>query len=812
MNDSRLDDDETPGVVPPVTPVAVGVRFRPLQPWEKSRRSRIVWAVEPAADAANTGSTLRQLEESDENEESFATSTWSSVEMVSDEDRTDAPPPSLAASLPDRFCAGYNCNLIAYGPAGTGKTTALFGNNTTTAKEALFGNNTTTAKESSFGLLGEMARAIFQILHSRMTTRSPGCPDHDDEKEEQQQYEEYTVRLSCIDLSLNRLRDLFSRTTVVYWGADHRFHGATCISCTSPDDVLQSVQYATTCRQVAQQHSSSLVVQLVLERTNWVTGQASTSHFHIIDLMPSEPTTMLESDDVMPLDQVEQEPASVQAVQTLRQFQAHIREAAACTQEYTAITSSREDGSTMTPLMVPPVPLITGGAGGPVLFQLLRSTMGGGANGYTVLLLCATPSHLAVAATRRTLTVGRYCGQLSNRPRITVVPCWQPHGPRLARLEQRQQRLQDLVHYLSHESQRLLEICSQQTLSGTDSRANKALMPLLEAIRACREGSEHENENNGMARQLGFTVESKQEHETKMEMMRIRNSRRKMEQMRDQTLAEMAQLRSDVAILREENQALRTTCAQQEADYAVAQREAATMKQRVVELEHRLRVSSFREQESIVFCRQFRRFYLRLLKQTAMAGNGTIRDIASKIPGATDLSRLVDIDHLMFDSGLLEEHEVGNDAGSKSYRPSAASLSRSSDAANAVATKAEAENSSTALQDDPTSDSSQREILTEPSETGKSIITRELTGEQVEARQKLYQTPAGTCIELREAYLEAEITHFTEKYHKVKKTLEEGKLGLKHGALLLESLCVLIYQRFNVVIRSSKQNEQMLRP
>ena len=94
------------------------------------------------------------------------------------------------------------------------------------------------------------------------------------------------------------------------------------------------------------------------------------------------------------------------------------------------------------------------------------------------------------------------------------------------------------------------------------------------------------------------------------------------------------------------------------------------LKQMISELNMNLKVSTYRENESSIFLRQFRRFYRRLLRNKAAQGTGDTASLISKVPGVPDLEDLIDIDSLLYESGLIEESEMYNDGSVEDYQPS----------------------------------------------------------------------------------------------------------------------------------------------
>jgi hypothetical protein len=100
------------------------------------------------------------------------------------------------------------------------------------------------------------------------------------------------------------------------------------------------------------------------------------------------------------------------------------------------------------------------------------------------------------------------------------------------------------------------------------------------------------------------------------------------------------------------------------------------------EVEHRLRTSLFRENEAVLFLRQLRTFYFRLLKNKAAQGSGStkeaIQEAKKHLPGVADLEDLLDVDKMMVQSGIIEITEIGGDTLVVDCSPSEEALAKSS--------------------------------------------------------------------------------------------------------------------------------------
>lgn len=156
---------------------------------------------------------------------------------------------------------------------------------------------------------------------------------------------------------------------------------------------------------------------------------------------------------------------------------------------------------------------------------------------------------------------------------------------------------------------------------------------------------------------------------------------------RDQAEGKFVELQSEVAILRSYNRRSKKEQEKLQNEVAEKQKESQNLSQKTAELEHELRTSTFRERQSTVFLRQFRKFYRRLLKHKAALGSGEVSDIVEKLPGVPDLKDLIDVDTLLYEAGLIEETEKDDDNSVATFRPSQKSLSMSFKAARKLARK-----------------------------------------------------------------------------------------------------------------------------
>jgi hypothetical protein len=542
---------------------------------------------------------------------------------------------------------------------------------------------------------------------------------------------EFTIRCSVVEIYLERIRDLLNESSHVRVASGGRLTGCAALSCLSASDVTAIVQRATEFRTASatepnrDSSRSTCVLQLQIDQLDQRSGEVTINCLHAYDLAASELAAIECHDEHL-------EPAQIsQSLQSLHHY-VHAE----------VDRQARDSPSAAQPVTE-----------GPVVTQLLSTKLGG--KSHTSIILTASPSNYAVHETVKTLKFGLECRKLLNRPELYFSDRWQSCHESLLDSNERQERLEILVRALAVEYQKVRQG------GGT---INRQIDEVVQQVLA----------TNVNHRPLNFSVESSKENELRSENSRLKSRERQSEQALDEAISDMGQLKSDVAILQAQIESRRALQAKQQQELTMAKQECVLLKQRNQELENHLRTSQFRENEAVVFLRQFRQFYFRLLSKTAASGSGDADAIMSRIPGAPDLTQLVDIDQLMTESGLLEANEVGRDAGYKGYRPSPAALSQSTTAAvQASETAVKLEN------DAVVNDSENGQAIEIPKATDSVSTKRHETGESIEARQKLYQTPGGRLISMREKVLEEELLQLSEKCIRLQNMVDEEKVNVE---------------------------------
>jgi kinesin family protein 5 len=384
------------------------------------------------------------------------------------------------------------------------------------------------------------------------------------------------------------------------------------------------------------------------------------------------------------------------------------------------------------------------------LAKLLRP--GFGENTFTTIICTGSPSSYNIHETINTIKFGQQARQVTNHPLAHEAFTANICRSRMAESENRNQNLTTLVKMLAREC-RSLKVNGKQILSDT-SQIWDAVNKIADPV----EGVEAEIAISVSVKRAGVEDIQEPRTSTLVELEKTAESNKLAKEKAESTFRD---LRSDITGLRSQNELLTKERGKLERELLVSKDEIRTLSTRKSEIEHRLRTSEFREREAILFLRQFRTFYFRLLKNKAAHGSGSTKDIteavSKKILGVSDLADLLDVDKVMMQSGIIEKEDVGKDTNSQDYKPSKDAVSRSAEEAEKAESK-EFESIKSVLQND-----------SEPPEKGRVSITNsknpvEFTfGQLTSYRQKLLESPAGRLAMQKELELEKDLRELAKK-------------------------------------------------
>eukprot|EP00560_Eucampia_antarctica_P001420 CAMPEP_0197840546 /NCGR_PEP_ID=MMETSP1437-20131217/45670_1 /TAXON_ID=49252 ORGANISM="Eucampia antarctica, Strain CCMP1452" /NCGR_SAMPLE_ID=MMETSP1437 /ASSEMBLY_ACC=CAM_ASM_001096 /LENGTH=645 /DNA_ID=CAMNT_0043450177 /DNA_START=1262 /DNA_END=3200 /DNA_ORIENTATION=- len=127
---------------------------------------------------------------------------------------------------------------------------------------------------------------------------------------------------------------------------------------------------------------------------------------------------------------------------------------------------------------------------------------------------------------------------------------------------------------------------------------------------------------------------------------------------RDKTEAQLYDIQTEAAVLRRLNESFIIDKKDKEEETNVLQKDLKLLTLKTSELEHKLKMSEYREKKTVMFLKHLRKICWRLQKDISRNRSIDISEITSCISGAPDLSGLVDLDYLLIETGLIQQKEL----------------------------------------------------------------------------------------------------------------------------------------------------------
>ena len=301
--------------------------------------------------------------------------------------------------------------------------------------------------------------------------------------------------------------------------------------------------------------------------------------------------------------------------------------------------------------------------------SILKEVFGG--NCRTHVILTASPSSYTIGETMETFRFGRKVMQIQNHPIINEACTSIAHKSKLEQYEESNAELISLVKALTLECHKLRSIGSVSVLPEESCSG-----PLWQSIDYM---IQHLDSTDDIPAFVPKIPNNK--YDSKEDITQLKNDIISITKSRDQAMNVLANKQSEIVMLKNKIQSLEREKKQSINDGNAIQNQVKVLTTQVLELENKLRTSQFRENEAIIFLRQFRKFYRRLLRNKSAQGTGAVAEIIAKMPGVPDLQDLVDIDLALFQTGLIEEKQVHDEGVGSSFRPSSEALQRSAYAA-----------------------------------------------------------------------------------------------------------------------------------
>ena len=578
---------------------------------------------------------------------------------------------------------------------------------------------------------------------------------------------EFTIRCSFVEIYLERVYDLLQpgldgiRVDMDNDG-DAAIIGASELCCTDINDVYAILARGNAYRthsatiQNADSSRSHAIFTLRIDQVDRDTGKYRSSRLQMLDMAGSELARQKSSRQLDSAVGMEGKMVNQSLVCLANMIRARVAEQGGT--ERSRVSSTVFANSSK-------------------LAKLLLPSFGG--NAFTVLICTASPSSYNIGETINTIKFAQRVQKLKNSPRVQESYTVDDYKKRLTKSERRLDSLMQLVKSLTNE-------CLSLKDPADGKRGNPKIWEVIKRI----------SEEGGSEQDVEFSVQvlKKGENPAHEPDEPTQNTAELEKQLQEEKLAReksentIRDLQSEVASLRSQTEILTSEKLKSERELADAKAEIRALATRKVEVEHNLRTSQFRENEATAFLRQFRSFYLRLLKSKAAQGNGDANvitaEISRRIPGVPELTDLIDIDTLMVASGLLEKHEIGQDTNNSEYLPSKDALSRSAAEAEQTEQKELKLARAAAEKHDGNVESSTQE----GGHDFLSIVNRQNSVQLISYRSRLLETPAGRLAIEKERELEAELTELTKRCISLQNSANAEKamveaLSARQGAL-----------------------------
>lgn len=578
---------------------------------------------------------------------------------------------------------------------------------------------------------------------------------------------EYSIRCSFVEIYLEKMTDLLhpgtdecrvriGRTILDKNNEDVCVLGATELCCLCPEDVFALLARGQAARTKSSQDAnldssrSHAVFTLNLEQVDAVTGRVMHSRLLVIDCAGSQPRPTLAS---------ETDRATATETNMINASFSSLHNAVRWTLENQKHVSRIDDY------------LPTGSLS--KITQLLRPSIGGTTQ--TVMICTGAPSSYGIDDTIQALRFAQLVRQVKNEPRPRLERfTMHVYRSKLIQATRKEQQLTRLIRMMAQESKHgkkktrepknpkvweaILQICDAdkkyQKKNGSDSKKKK--------MKKSKDEIEDED--------LCISCYNESEQQAEIQDLYTKIIELESNLLAERTVREKAEsnnrdIRSELAALKSQNESLMRVKRTLEEQLSDAKSETKSVLMQKAEVEHRLRTSMFRESEAVLFLRQLRTFYFRLLKNKASQGSGgtkeAIQEAQKRLPGVADMEDLLDVDKMMVQSGIIEISEIGADTLVADYCPSSEAYAKSSEEAE----KAE-----------------EREIAMIQEELGNDIhrITKNehhvsitnhdclstngfTYGQLAACRQKLAKTPAGLLAIQKEQELEQELAELSQK-------------------------------------------------
>lgn len=389
------------------------------------------------------------------------------------------------------------------------------------------------------------------------------------------------------------------------------------------------------------------------------------------------------------------------------------------------------------------------------LTKVLKPCIGG--NCYTAFIFTISPSSYNIDETLNTIKFGQKVKCVRNSPIPQEEISLDIYKKRIVKSEERNDDLSRFAAILSLE-------CRALRKTGRPRQPhNNKVWEAISKIAKTTEEVDVSDLHISVSRKISSAAADDDDDKVDIsERQKMEKTLTDLQAAREKSDSIALEYQSEVTSLRAQHEVESKEIKKLEHELAEAKNEIENLISSQTELKNHLQTTQFRENEAIVFLRQIRSFYMRLLKSKAAQGSGDSRQVmeetSQKIPGAPDLTSLLDVDKLMMESGLLEKDEIGEDTNTPGYTPSAEAMERSAGEAEKAA-KREA-----------------------------TILRNFQEAEEISYRQRLVETPAGKLVTQKEKEIENDLVELSSKCQSLQSALNAEKatvevLSARQGAL-----------------------------
>lgn len=588
------------------------------------------------------------------------------------------------APVSEKLLKGYNCTVIAYGQTGSGKTHTMMGVNGGADSLLALSERDDEPRVISENVEGMILKTI-RMIFEKIQDSSPSI--------------EYTIRCSYVEIYLEKILDLLNPSgdgllsIVDDLPADEaagvgdanllagvRIAGAAELCCFDETDVYCLLARGNACRTRSSMEMntdssrSHAIFVMTMEQNDKSSHTMTKSVLHMVDLAGSE---MAATQSVA----AQRSPGGASSIQTEAEM---INKSLSALNNVIRAQLENQRGANHSVAALSNQSKLT---------KFLRPSFGG--NCMTTLLLTASPSSYNIGETLSTIRFGQRVRRIHNPAVVNSDFSCEEYRKRLKESEKKQMDQFHLLRALAAECNDLKEQAREGTFE--EDKHSGPLWNSINELIECSDQDEMDYKVSVRRRTNNLAndnIEARDElEEAQREIEKLREQLVSIRKAKDNSENQLSELQSEATVLRSQNEYLIENKKKDMQELIDAKNELQIMSQRKIEVEHNFRTSQFRENEAIVFLRQFRRFYRNVLRDKMARGSGNLqiisKEISEKVPNAPDLTELIDVDALLLEAGLIEEHELREDKTASVYVPSKTALIRSRSAAQKAAKKAE---------------------------------------------------------------------------------------------------------------------------